>query len=159
LASGALFALALMRTTVAAQDYSDPKPSRPLHLRGYGSFFLAGRIDTLTPDASSGGYPWFGFNVPGGQAMINQMYVQYMLPQKRQGKKHFPVVFVHGGILSSKSWQTTPDGQTGWDEYFVHQGLDTYLADQVGRAHSGFDARRYNMVRTGHLAPADQPPI
>ena len=61
----------------------------------------------------------------------------------------YPIGIVHGCCLSTKSWQTTPDGRMGWDEYFVRQGFDTYMIDQVGRARSGFDATAYNMVRTG----------
>ena len=83
--------------------------------------------------------------------MIDQMYVQFMLPQAQSGKKHYPIGIVHGCCLSTKSWQTTPDGRMGWDEYFVRQGFDTYMIDQVGRARSGFDATAYNMVRTGQL--------
>ena len=83
--------------------------------------------------------------------MINQMYFQFMLPQAQNGKKHVPIGIVHGCCLSTKSWQTTPDGRMGWDEYFVRQGFDTYMIDQVGRARSGFDATKYNMVRTGQL--------
>jgi pimeloyl-ACP methyl ester carboxylesterase len=90
--------------------------------------------------------------------MINQMYVQFMKPQV-EDKRHSPIVFVHGGGLSSKSWQTTPDGRMGWDEYFVRQGFDTYLADQVGRARSGFDGRLYNDVQAGLLPDSAQPPI
>lgn len=37
----------------------------------------------------------------------------------------------------------------GWDEYFVRQGFDTYMIDQVGRARSGFDAVSYNSVTYG----------
>ena len=81
--------------------------------------------------------------------MINQMHVQFMLPQAQNGKKHVPIGIVHGCCLSTKSWQTTPDGRMGWDEYFVRQGFDTYMIDQVGRARSGFDATTYNKVRTG----------
>jgi hypothetical protein len=47
----------------------------------------------------------------------------------------------------------------GWDEYFVRQGFDTYLADQVSRARSGFDGRKFNLVRAGLLPIADQPLI
>jgi hypothetical protein len=87
------------------------------------------------------------------------MYVQFMKPLAQKGKKHAPIVFVHGGGLSSKSWQTTPDGRMGWDEYFVRQGFDTYLADQVGRARSGFDGRTYNNVQASLLPPSAQPGI
>ena len=37
----------------------------------------------------------------------------------------------------------------GWDEFFVRQGRDTYMIDQVSRARSGFDAGAYNSVRYG----------
>jgi hypothetical protein len=77
------------------------------------------------------------------------MYVQFMLPQAQNGKKHVPIGIVHGCCLSTKSWQTTPDGRMGWDEYFVRQGFDTYMIDQVSRARSGFDATSYQNVRFG----------
>jgi hypothetical protein len=47
----------------------------------------------------------------------------------------------------------------GWDEYFVRKGFDTYLADQVSRARSGFDATNYNEVRNGALPITDQAAI
>jgi len=83
--------------------------------------------------------------------MINQMHFQFMLPQSQKGKKHYAIGIVHGCCLNTKSWQTTPDGRIGWDEYFVRQGFDTFMIDQVARARSGFDATAYNMVRTGQL--------
>src|SRR5436853_3480482 len=111
LASAALLALTLMPTITAAQFYSDVQSNGPLHLRGYGSFFIQGTPVLLT-DIESGRTP------PGpGNKLINQMYVQFMLPQRGEdgegenGEKHVPIVFVHGGGLSSKSWQTTPDGR------------------------------------------------
>ena len=164
LASAALLALMLMPTMAAAQFYSDVQSNGPLHLRGYGSFLIQGTPVLLTAIES-------GRTPPGpGNKIINQMYVQFMLPQRGEdqfgdgegenGRKHVPIVFVHGGGLSSKSWQTTPDGRMGWDEYFVRQGFDTFLADQVGRARSGFDGRTYNNVQGGVLEPdTGQPPI
>jgi hypothetical protein len=131
-----LLALVLMPTIGAAQEYSSLQSNGNLHLRGYGSFFIDGVQHTLTPPVGT------------GLSMINQMYVQYLLPQA-QNNKQWPIVFVHGCCLSSKSWQTTPDGRMGWDEYFVRQGFDTYLGDQVGRARSGFDATAYLAVRDG----------
>ena len=52
-----------------------------------------------------------------------------------------PVVMVHGADLSGKSYETTPDGRMGWEEYFVRKGHAVYLPDQVSRARSGFDPR------------------
>jgi len=92
--------------------------------------------------------------------MINQMYVQFMKGRgNANGKKHLPIAIVHGCCLSTKSWQTTPDGRMGWDEFFVRSGFDTYMIDQVGRARSGFDATTYNEVRAGVLLPNQQPSI
>lgn len=158
LVSTSLLALTLLSTAVTAQELSDLKSNGNLHLRGYGSFFIQGTTHTInSATASAGGFP--GFPIPGGLSMIDQMYVQYMLPQAQNGKKHYPIAFVHGCCLSSKSWQTTPDGRMGWDEYFARQGFDTYLADQVSRARSGFDATKYNMVRNNVLPTSALPAI
>jgi hypothetical protein len=158
LACAALLALSLTPTIAAAQEFSDLKSNGNLHLKGYGSFFIQGNTHTIdSATAVAGGFP--GFPIPGGLSMIDQMYVQYLLPQAQSGKKHYPIVFVHGCCLSSKSWQTTPDGRMGWDEYFVRQGFDTYLADQVSRARSGFDATKYNMVKNNVLPISALPSI
>jgi pimeloyl-ACP methyl ester carboxylesterase len=149
----ALLALALMPTTAAAQFYSDVQDNGPLHLKGQGTFFIQGIPIPVTGIES-------GRNPPvAGNRMINQMAVQFMKPQAQNGKKHTPIVFVHGGGLTANSWQTTPDGRMGWYEYFVRQGFDTYLADQVSRGRSGFDARIYQDVRAGLLTPDNNPNI
>jgi len=153
LASAAVLALALMPTIGAAQEFSDVKSNGNLHLRGYGSFFITGNTHTIDSATATGGGP---FPLPGGESMINQMYVQFMLPQAQNGKKHYPMAIVHGCCLSTKSYQTTPDGRMGWDEYFVRQGFDTYMVDQVARARSGFDASNYNRVRIGAVPPTTQ---
>jgi hypothetical protein len=140
-----LLALALTPTIAAAQDITAIQSNGNLHLRGYGSGFIEGTTHPIDALTARGGAPT---GTPG-LSMINQMYVQFMLPQAQNGKKHVPVAIVHGCCLSTKSWQTTPDGRMGWDEYFVRQGFDTYMLDQVGRARSGFDATTYNKVRVG----------
>jgi hypothetical protein len=159
LTSAAVFALFMTPTIVAGQEFSDLQSNGNLHLRGYGSFYVQGSPKTITGTEAAGGFPWYGFNIDGGQVMAGQMYVQYLLPQAQQGKKHHPIVFTHGGILSAKSRQTTPDGRMGWDEYFARQNFDTYLVDQVSRARSGFDATQFNLVRAGLQTPSTQPSI
>ena len=154
LVGAALLALTLMPLTAAAQDYSAVQSNGNLHLRGYGSFFVPGTLADCPPQPLTPGVT--NSNICSGSNaanpslhMINQMYVQFMKPQAQNGKKHYPIAIVHGCCLSTKSWQTTPDGRMGWDEYFVRQGFDTYMIDQVGRARSGFDAVKYNLVRYG----------
>jgi pimeloyl-ACP methyl ester carboxylesterase len=69
------------------------------------------------------------------------------------------VVFVHGCCLTSKTWETTPDGRMGWYEYFTRKGHATYLADQVGRGRSALDASIFNEVREGVTPAADLAPV
>ncbi len=85
------------------------------------------------------------------------MYVQYQIPPRAE--KHAPVVMVHGCCLSSKTWETTPDGRMGWNEYFVRKGRAVYLADQVSRARSGFDPSVISAVKSGASPPSALPNI
>ncbi len=112
---------------------------------------MGGDKKTVTPP---GGAPAAG---PAGEITVNQMYVQYQIPLK--GAEHVPVVMVHGCCLSSKTWETTPDGRMGWSEYFVRKDRSVYLADQVSRARSGFDPTAFGDVRSGKTPPAQLPNI
>jgi len=160
LASAAVLALMLMPTIAAAQDYSAVQSNGNLHLRGYGSFFVPGTLALCPPGSPTNATMCSGTAGTTQQLhMINQMYVQFMLPQEQSGKKHYPIGIVHGCCLSTKSWQTTPDGRMGFDEYFVRQGFDTYMIDQTSRARSGFDATKYNQVREGLVPITTQPSI
>ena len=143
-----LLSLALTVATATAQTTK----LGPLTLKEQGSFFVGGENKTITQ-------PGFGPNAPAtsGEITVNQMYVQYQIPMK--GDEHVPVVMVHGCCLSSKTWETTPDGRIGWSEYFVRKDRPVYLADQVSRARSGFDATSLLEVRQGKLAPDKMPVI
>jgi pimeloyl-ACP methyl ester carboxylesterase len=123
----------------------------PLILKEQGSFFVGGVTKTVS-EPSNGPFP-----AQTGDITVNQMYVQYQIPMA--GARHVPVVFVHGCCLSSKTWETTPDGRMGWSEYFVRKGRSVYLVDQVSRARSGFDPSDFNAVRAGALANARMPAI
>jgi hypothetical protein len=154
LVGAALLALTLLPTMAAAQDLSAVQSNGNLHLKAYGSFFIPGTLAACPPQPLTPGVT--NSNICSGSNaanpslhMINQMYVQFMKPEAQNGKKHYPIAIVHGCCLSTKSWQTTPDGRMGWDEYFVRKGFDTYMLDQVSRARSGFDAIKYNLVRYG----------
>ena len=124
---------------------------KPLVIASQGSFFVGGEKKALpAPPAGRGG---FG----GGDVTVNQMYVQYQVPPN--GTRHLPVVMVHGCCLSSKTWETTPDGRMGWDEYFVRRDRPVYLADQVSRARSGFDSSVISEVKAGTQPPSALPNI
>ena len=141
------FAVALV--TAAEQKQAD-NLKKPLVLAGQGSFFVGGETKALVQAPG----------VPAGTApeiTVNQMYVQYQIPPA--GDQHVPVVMVHGCCLSSKTWETTPDGRMGWNEYFVRKSRSVYLADQVSRARSGFDPSAFAAVRAGTLPPDKLPNI
>jgi len=137
----ALVALAALPMASLAQR----NHAGPLVLESQGSFFVGGEVRTL----DSGG--------PPSHVTINQMYVQFQVPP--DGDEHLPVVMVHGCCLSSKTWETTPDGRMGWSEYFVRRGRPVYLADQSSRARSGFDASIINAVRNGSAEPSELPNV
>jgi len=127
---------------VVAQTKRQDESKKPLVLASQGSFFVGGATRALPT---------------GGDITINQMYVQYQTPVN--GDQHVPVVMVHGCCLSSKTWETTPDGRMGWNEYFVRKNRPVYLADQVSRARSGFDASVINGVRGGTVPPNQLPNV
>jgi hypothetical protein len=68
-------------------------------------------------------------------------------------------VMLHGATLSGKTYETTPDGRMGWDEYFVRKGHAVYVPDQVSRARSGVDVAIFNEVRTGAKPPSALPNV
>ena len=132
----------------ACSDGSDRMPGNamaatpiPLVIKEQGSFFVGGEVLNRGPD---------------DDVTINQMYVQYQVPD---GETSVPIVMTHGCCMSSKIWETTPDGRMGWNEYFVRNGHPVYLAEQSGRARSGFNATVYNQVATGELPAEEQPLI
>jgi hypothetical protein len=135
----------------SSQDKRRDEAKKPLMLEDQGSFFVGGETKTL-PTATTARGP-----VPGGDVTVNQMYVQYQTPVN--GNQHVPVVMVHGCCLSSKTWETTPDGRMGWNEYFVRKNRSVYLADQVSRARSGFDGSAINAVRSGAVPPSQLPNV
>ena len=144
-------AVAVLGAPVAAiaQELREVKtPDKPLVLKAQGSFFVGGEKVEQTADELGG----LG---PGGHITVNQMYVRYMVPQN--GDRNVPVVMVHGATLTGKSWETTPDGRMGWDEYFVRKGHPVYVPDQVGRGRSGFNQGVLNDARAGSKPTSELP--
>ncbi len=132
-------------TRTEAQKFTDLQtPKTPLVLKSQGSFYVGGDVVEQTRDELGS----FG---PAGRITVNQMYVRYMVP--RGGERNAAVVLIHGSALTGKSWETTPDGRMGWDEYFARKGHAVYVPDQVGRGRSGFNQALFNNVRVGAARP------
>jgi pimeloyl-ACP methyl ester carboxylesterase len=149
--------LHIAATAAAAQDVQGVISAQaPLVIKAQGSFYIDGRI--VHSDAVSGqpgGLPFLGTNE--GDIAVGQMYVQYQIPAN--AGRHVPVVMIHGGDLSGKTYETTPDGREGWATYFLRKGRPVYVPDQVSRARSGFDVTTINEVRLGRRSPSELPLI
>lgn len=105
----------------------------PLRLSDMGSFFVGGRIvETQYPGSFPAG------KVPNGKIAVDQMYVNYLIPEHATSKT--PIVLVPGGGLTGAEYESTPDGREGWASYFARNGYPVYVVDTPGRGRSGFDA-------------------
>jgi pimeloyl-ACP methyl ester carboxylesterase len=71
---------------------------------------------------------------PGKEVMSGQMYVEVLRPQRVT--QRYPLVFIHGAGQTGTNWIGTPDGRTGWADYFLGQGYVVYLVDQPARGRS-----------------------
>ncbi len=127
------FAIGLMVLPAAAQQQD------PIVLRASGSFYVGGRQVDIQ------GEPVRQVPLPDGEIqkvdhngvhVVEQMYVQYLLPQNRKGK--LPLLMWHGGGLTGVSYETTPDGREGWQNMFVRKGWDVYVSDAVERGRAGW---------------------
>lgn len=121
-------------------------PDKPLVLKARGSFYVGGEEVDQSPADLGGAGP------VADKITVNQMYVDYMIPD---GRLKAPVVLIHGAGLSGKSYDTTPDGRAGWFEYFVRKAYPTYVVDQVGRARSGFNQGVLNRRLAGDGPPGE----
>jgi len=136
-------ACVLMTSVAEAQD-----TNAPLMIARQGSFFVGGH-DVYSETLST--QPAFA---PTGTITVEQMYVRYQVPV---AAKRYPITFIHGCCLTGKTWETTPDGRMGWDEYFVRKGYAVYIVDQVSRGRSAGDPTVIVSAKMGRT-PADQLP-
>ena len=146
--------LILVCNVALAQRGPQERPSQPLILENQGSFFVGGHLKHTTVDGNQRGFQGFG---PEDDIMVDQMYVQYQIPQNHGS--HVAVVMVHGCCLTGKTWETTPDGRMGWAEYFLRRDRPVYIPDQTSRGRSGFDASAYNKAKLDSQPASNTPRI
>lgn len=133
----------------AAQQGASGAEAGPLTIARQGSFFVGGRDVTSDTLSTLPAY------APEGTITVDQMYVRYQVPVGGDG--HVSLTLIHGCCLTGKTWETTPDGRMGWDEYFVRHGYPTYVVDQAWRGRSAASIAGINAVRTAR-AGVDQLP-
>ena len=146
-----LVALIGFSTVSFAQKWIDlVQEKEPLVLRAVGSFYVGGETELQTKSE-------MGNFFPEGHVTINQMYVNFMVPQNRVDSTSF--VFIHGITLTGKTYEITPDGRMGWNEYFARKGHATFVVDQAGIGRSGFNAKSYNRARHKETEASTLPPL
>lgn len=82
---------------------------------------------------------------PNGDFESGQMYVQYV--RLASPARSLPLLLWHGGGLSGVSWETKPDGQRGWQDFFMRAGYDTYVSDAMERGRASWS--RYPEIFAG----------
>ena len=122
----------------------------PLTIARQGSFFVGGH------DIRSDSLSVLPAYAPSGTISVEQMYVHYQVPVSPSA---LSLVFIHGCCLSGKTWESTPDGRMGWDEFFVRKGHPVYVIDQVARGRSAVDPSLINAAKSGRVAPGELPPV
>ena len=127
-------------TAPLAQN-AKPKKPEPLVLAEQGSFFVGGSIQFRDPNSSNkADERW----VPGDIA-VNHMFVEYQIPKDQ--KYRYPVIMVHGGGHTGKTYETTPDGREGWFTTFARRGFSPYVVDAPNRGRTGYDpTHRYKAI-------------
>jgi pimeloyl-ACP methyl ester carboxylesterase len=111
-----------------------------IRVQEVGSMHVGGRAVTLSglpvrEIVFTAGAPPFRMD-PNGDFEVEQMYVQYVklvAPRAR-----YPMLMIHGGGLSGVTWETKPDGQPGWQSFFLKAGFDVYVADAVERGRASW---------------------
>ena len=105
-----------------------------------GSFHVGGRSVALTglptrEISFSPGSPTVKVD-PNGTFEVEQMYVQYI--KLAAPKARYPLLLWHGGGLTGVTWETKPDGQPGWQNFFLKAGHDTFVSDAVERGRASW---------------------
>ena len=104
-----------------------------------GSFHIGGQPVTLSGLAQQevkipGGAP-MKVN-PNGDYHTGQMYAQFVKLAQPQAK--YPLLLWHTGGITGASWETKPDGNPGWMQFFLKHGHSVYVSDAVERGRATF---------------------
>jgi pimeloyl-ACP methyl ester carboxylesterase len=97
---------------------------------------------------------WVGIQrkqMPYGSIPMGQMYVQYMIPERK--RYPYPVVMVHGGGGQGTHMMGI-GGRPGWVHYFVQAGYSVYWVDRPSFGRSPYHP---DALGPGHLTSA--PPL
>jgi pimeloyl-ACP methyl ester carboxylesterase len=121
-------------------------------LKDFGAFHIGGRQVSLEnlpvkEIVFTKGSPPVKVN-PNGDFEVEQMYVQYFIPSEQVSR--YPLLMWHGGGLCGVTWETKPDGNPGWMNFFIKAGHPVYVSDAVERGRASW-ARYPEIFRTEPL--------
>ncbi len=117
------------------------KPGRkPLIIQEQGSFAVGGKVVT-----APGTFDPYHPTSQGQTLHGDHAYVFYQVPVRA---RKFPLVFLHGNMQFSKTWETTPDGREGFQNLFLRRGYAVYLIDQPRRGDAGRSTVDANLTVT-----------
>ena len=126
--------LAILATVVSVPACAD------ILLKEIGSFHIGGHEAVLSGQPTKEVSFTAGMAPvkvdPNGQFEIEQMYVQYF--KLAAPKFRYPLLMWHGGGLTGVTWETKPDGQPGWQMFFLNRGYDVYVSDAVERGRASW---------------------
>ncbi len=124
----------------------EEKKKEPIIIQEQGSFFVGGTVvkgegtfDPMNPpDCFNPANPFLPQEEetkPSGQTLRgDHVYVSYQIPQN---PRKYPMVLLHGGFQSAKTWESTPDGREGYQCIFLRKGYTIYTVDQPRRGRAG----------------------
>lgn len=116
-----------------AGGFKSAGDQEPLVIAEQGSFFVGGRTVAAAGNFDPGRF-FVPFSSEGQTYSIGHLYAQYQIPPNA---RKLPLVMVHGGCQTGKTWDTTPDGREGFQTIFVRRGFAVYVIDFPGRGRSG----------------------
>lgn len=125
---------------------------QPLVIAEQGSFFAGGRT-VKGAGAFDPSRFFLPFQSEGQTYSIGHLYAQYQVPPNA---RPLPLVMVHGGCQTGKTWESTPDGREGFQTTFVRRGFAVYVIDFPGRGKSGipsFSGPLGNLTGTQIIPP------
>ncbi len=140
---GAIWLGAFMTVPVPVVAGEDAASLSPLVIREQGSFAVGGSAVT-----NGGEYVYSDLWSQAGQtAYGDHAYVFYQIPE---AARELPMIFLHGGGQTKKTWESTPDGREGFQNIFLRRGFGVYLVDQPRRGEAGFSTA----ASEGEIPPA-----
>ncbi len=115
-------------------------PAGGLQVKEVGSYHVGGRAVTLAglPPKEitfTPGAPPLKVD-PNGDFEVEPLYARYT--RLEQPKSTYPLMLWHGGGLSGVTFETKPDGQPGWESFFLRAGHDVYVSDAVERGRASW---------------------